>query len=50
VVHMHGGRVRASNLSVGTRITLELPLEGFDDLSGVSALEDKPSVPHLPSS
>jgi len=33
VVKLHGGHVEASNLSDGTRITLELPLEGHDKLS-----------------
>ncbi|MFK7857566.1 MAG: CHASE2 domain-containing protein [Granulosicoccus sp.] len=28
VVNLHGGLVKASNLSIGTRITLDLPLEG----------------------
>lgn len=30
VINLHGGQVRASNLGVGTRITLELPLEGHE--------------------
>ncbi|MFK8080328.1 MAG: CHASE2 domain-containing protein [Granulosicoccus sp.] len=34
VVRMHGGEVRASNLSIGTRITLELALEGHSMYSG----------------
>ena len=32
VVNLHGGRVRASNLEQGTRITLELPLEGHESV------------------
>jgi len=30
VVSLHGGHVKASNLPVGTRVTLELPLEALD--------------------
>jgi len=40
VVSLHGGHVKASNLPVGTRVTLELPLEPSD-----SEQDDEASSP-----
>ncbi len=40
VVNMHNGQVRASNLTVGTRITVELPLENKNAETDQDALND----------